>query len=121
MTAPQAVQTLMLVDDNPEFLLSAGAMLAEEGFDVVARISDTREVVQEVQRLRPAVVLVDVHMPVVTGFQVARLLAELDEPPIVFLISSRDAASFGDELMDAPVRGFISKRELSGHALASIL
>ena len=121
MGAPQAVQTLMLVDDSPEFLMSAGAMLAEEGFDVVACISDPRQVVQEVRRLRPAVVLVDVHMPLVDGFQVARLLAELDQPPNVVLVSSRDAASFGDDLNAAPVRGFISKRELSGHALAAMV
>jgi DNA-binding NarL/FixJ family response regulator len=111
----------MLVDDSLEFLQSAAAMLAEEGFDVVACISDPRRVAQEVQRLRPAVVVVDVHMPLVDGFEVARLLAELDQPPIVVLISSRDAASFGDDLTAAPVRGFISKRELSGPALAAMV
>jgi len=115
------VQTLMIVDDSPEFLLSAGAMLAEEGFDVVACISDPMQVVNEVLRLRPAVVLVDIHMPLVDGFQVARRLARLDQPPIVVLVSSRDADSFGDDLTAAPVRGFISKWELSGDALASMV
>ena len=96
-------------------------MLAEEGFDVVACISDPMRVVQEVQRLRPAVVLVDIHMPLLDGFQVARRLAELDQPPIVVLVSSREADSFGDDLTGAHVRGFISKWELSGHALASMV
>lgn len=114
-------RTLMIVDDSPEFLVSAGAMLAEEGFEVVAAISDATQVVPEVRRLGPAVVLVDIHMPLIDGFQVARLLAELDQTPIVVLISSRDADSFGDDLADAPVRGFLSKWELSGRALAAMV
>lgn len=114
-------RTLMIVDDSPEFLASAGAMLAEEGFEVVACVSDPTRVVGEVQRLRPAVVLVDIQMPLVDGFQVARLLAALETPPLVVLVSSRDTESYGADLRAAPVRGFISKWELSGHALASLV
>ncbi len=121
MGVPRAAQTLMIVDDSPEFLLSAAVMLAEEGFDVVACISDPLRVVEEVQRLAPLVVLLDVHMPLLDGFQIARLLAELDQPPTVVLISSRDADSFGDVLTAAPVHGFIPKWKLSGHALASMV
>jgi len=111
----------MIVDDSHEFLLSAGAMLEEEGFDVVACISNPTLVVPEVMRLGPAVVLMDIHMPLLDGFEVARLLAALDQPPTVILISSRDAGSFGDDLVRAPVRGFISKWELSGQALAALV
>jgi len=111
----------MIVDDSLEFLASAGAMLAEEGFDVVAAVSDATQVVSEVQRLAPSVVLVDIQMPLVDGFQIARLLAMLDPPPTVVLISSRDAEAYGADLGTAPIRGFISKWELSGHALASIV
>ena len=46
---------------------------------------------------------------------------KLDPPPLVVLVSSRDADSYGAELRAAPVRGFISKWELSGHALASMV
>ena len=116
-----ATRTLMIVDDSPEFLVSAGAMLAEEGFDVVAGISDATRVVPEVQRLGPAVVLVDVQMPRLDGFQIAHRLAKLDPRPIVVLISSRDADSYGADLQAAPVRGFISKWELSGRALAAMV
>jgi len=111
----------MIVDDSREFLVSAGAMLAEEGFDVVASVSDPVQVVREVERVRPDVVLLDIQMPLVDGFQIARLLAKLDGPPIVVLISSREADSYGADLRAAPVRGFISKWELSGQTLASIV
>ena len=113
--------TLVIVDDNAEFLASAEAMLGEEGFDVVGCVSDASRAIEEVRLLQPAVVLIDVQLPHVNGFELARQLAELDPRPIVILISSRDAAAYGSELKSAPVRGFISKWELSGDALAAMV
>ena len=111
----------MIVDDNLEFLASAEVMLGEEGFDVVGCISDASRAVDEVRRLQPAVVLLDVQLPLLNGFELARQLAQLDPRPIVILISSRDQAAYGSELRRAPVRGFISKWELSGDALAAMV
>ena len=116
-----ALPTLLIVDDNVEFLASAEAMLSEEGFDVVGCVSDASIAIEEVRRLQPAVVLLDVQLPVLDGFELARQLAQLDPRPIVILISSRDQAAYGSELRQAPVRGFISKWELSGDALAAMV
>ncbi len=111
----------MIVDDNVDFLASAEAMLGEEGFDVVGCISDASHAVEKVRFLQPAVVLLDVQLPHLNGFELARQLAELDPRPIVILISSRDPSAYGSELKSAPVRGFISKWELSGDALAAMV
>ena len=113
--------TLLIVDDNEEFLASAQAMLSEDGFDVVACVSDPSLVVDHVRSLRPAVVLLDIQLPLISGFELARRLADLQPRPIVVLISSRDAATYGSELIHAPVQGFIPKWELSGDALAAMV
>ena len=113
--------TLVIVDDNLAFLASAEATLSEEGFDVIGCVSDASRAVEEVRLLQPAVVLLDVQLPLLNGFELARQLAKLDPRPVVILISSRDAASYGSELTLAPVRGFISKWELSGDALAAMV
>lgn len=116
-----AVPTLVIVDDSQEFLASARAMLSEEGFDVVGCVSDPSAVVDHVHRLRPAIVLLDIQLPLISGFELARRLAVLKPRPIVVLISSRDAASYGSELTHAPVQGFIPKWELSGDSLAAVV
>jgi DNA-binding NarL/FixJ family response regulator len=116
-----AVPTLVIVDDNQEFLASAQAMLSEEGFDVVACVSDPSLAMDRVRAMQPAVVLLDIQLPSISGFELARRLAELQPRPIVILISSRDAASYGSELTLAPVQGFIPKWELSGDALAAMV
>ena len=110
---------LLIVDDNPEFCASAVALLGEGGYDVVGCVGSGGAAVDAVVRLRPSVVLLDVQLPDIDGFEVARRLAALDAPPAVVLISSRDARSYGDALAGAPVHGFVEKVDLSAAALAA--
>jgi len=113
--------TVLIVDDHEAFRESASALLEAEGFSVVGGVADGGGAVAAVERLRPAVVLVDVQLPDVDGFEVAERLALLPDPPAVVLISSREAAAYGRRLEAAPSRGFIAKRELSGAALAALV
>jgi DNA-binding NarL/FixJ family response regulator len=112
---------VLIVDDHPGFRESVGALLEAEGFAVVGEAVDGGTAIAEVARLRPEVVLLDVHLPDLDGFAVAERLARAPDPPTVVLISSRDEASFAPRLASAAARGFISKRELSGAALASLV
>jgi DNA-binding NarL/FixJ family response regulator len=66
-------------------------------------------------------VLLDVRLPDADGFAVAEWLAAGPDPPQVVLISSREAVTYGARIGAAPVRGFITKRELSGAALAALV
>ena len=112
---------MLIVDDHPEFRESAEALLEAEGFAVVAGAADGDEAVAAVERLRPQIVLVDVQLPGLDGFTVAERLAAVRDAPTVVLISSREAAAYGPRLDAAAARGFISKRELSGSALAALV
>ena len=71
--------------------------------------------------LRPDVVLLDINLPDLSGLVVADPLAEGVCAPMVVLISSREAESFGRRLHDAAALGFLSKRDLTGDALARLL
>ena len=115
------VPTVVIIDDSDDFLVSAAGMLNEEGFLVVGCFADPSTVIDEVRRLRPSLVLLDVQLPTTSGFAVAAELAGLEPRPVVVLTSSREAKSYGEELRNAPVRGFIAKRELSGAALATMV
>lgn len=113
--------TVLIVDDHADFRASATALLEAEGFAVVATVADGETAVEAVARLRPDVVLLDVQLPGPDGFAVADRLAQLEEPPRVVLISSREAAAYGARLDAAPARGFLAKREISGAALAALV
>jgi DNA-binding NarL/FixJ family response regulator len=112
---------VLIVDDHDGFCTSARLVLESEGFDVVGTAADAGEAVAATKRLDPDVVLLDVQLPDLDGFEVAQQLADLSRPPAVVLTSSRAASAFGDRVERAPVRGFLAKHELSGDALASLL
>jgi two-component system, NarL family, nitrate/nitrite response regulator NarL len=71
--------------------------------------------------LRPDLVLLDIGLPDIEGFDVARAIAANDPRPLVVLTSSRDASAFGPRLTAEPVLGFIPKDELSGSALRALV
>ena len=113
--------TVLIVDDHAAFRASASALLEAEGFTVAGEASDAATAVAAVEELRPAVVLLDIQLPDRDGFSVATELAAGATPPVVVLISSREARAYGSRIAEAAARGFIPKRGLSGAALAALL
>jgi CheY-like chemotaxis protein len=63
----------------------------------------------------------DIQLPDLDGFAVAERIAAWPDPPVVMLISSRDAAVYRSRLASTPARGFIAKSQLSGEALADLV
>ena len=113
--------TVLIVDDHAAFRASARALLQAEGFDVVGEAATGADGFLAAHRLKPRLVVLDIRLPDVDGFEVADRLAELENPPDVVLVSSRDAVSYGPRIARAPVRGFLPKSELSGAALRRLL
>jgi DNA-binding NarL/FixJ family response regulator len=114
-------RTVLIVDDHDAFRRDARALLAVEGFEVVGEAADGRTAIAEAARLRPRLVLLDVQLPDVDGFEVAARLAESADPPAVVLTSSRGVSAYRRRLADSPARGFLPKSELSGEAVAALL
>jgi DNA-binding NarL/FixJ family response regulator len=113
--------TVLIVDDHEDYRRSASSLLEAEGFAVVGEAADGAAAIEAVARLRPDVVLLDIQLPDVDGLRVAEWLAATRDPPSIVLISSREAAAYGSRLDEVPARGFITKRELSGAALAALV
>ncbi len=110
-------RTVLIVDDHPSFRATARLLLEADGWTVVGEARDGVSGVEEAARLRPDLVLLDVNLPDIDGFEVAgRITAAGDAPPIV-LISSRDARDFGELVERCGAAGFVSKADLSGDAL----
>jgi DNA-binding NarL/FixJ family response regulator len=108
--------TLLIVDDHPGFRSAARQLLQQHGYEVVGEVGDGESALDAVPTLRPDVVLLDVQLPGIDGFEVA---SRLPEDVAVVMVSSRDAADFGRLVERAD--GFIPKHELSGPALDAAL
>jgi DNA-binding NarL/FixJ family response regulator len=112
-------RSVLVVDDHAGFRRWARVFLEAEGYQVVGEAAGGAAAVREVARLHPEVVLLDVHLPDMDGFEVARQMA--GEGPAIILISSRDRGDFGDRVRASGVRGFLAKADLSGAAIAAVL
>jgi DNA-binding NarL/FixJ family response regulator len=113
--------TVLIVDDHAPFRSFARALLQADGFSVVGDVGDGASALREVQRLHPDVVLLDIQLPDIDGFEVTRQLAAEGNHSAIVLISSRDASDYRRRLAGSGARGFIAKSELSGASLDAVL
>jgi len=112
--------TVLIVDDHEGFRRVARELLEADGVEVVGEAADGESAITEAARLRPQLVLLDVQLPGIDGFEVAARLGEASDPPAVVLTSSYSADSYRQRLAQSPARAFIPKGELSGGALAAL-
>lgn len=112
--------TLLIVDDHAGFRAHARALLEAEGLSVVGEAEDGASGLEAVRMLRPDVVLVDIGLPDIDGFELARRLAIAGPPPLVVLTSTRQASELGTQLRSTPALGFVSKDELSASAIRAL-
>ena len=113
--------TALIVDDHPSFRRFARKLLESAGYVVVGDAEDGASAIDAVTKLRPDVVLLDVLLPDMSGFDVAKELAERPERPLVVLTSSRSASDLGQLVRSEHATGFISKRDLTVATLAALV
>ena len=97
---------ILVVDDDPSIRETVSQILELEGYPVETA-ADGAEALRAVERARPAVVLLDMRMPVLDGWGFARALHERGvELPIVVMTAAQDARRWADEIGAA---GHLSK------------
>jgi DNA-binding NarL/FixJ family response regulator len=118
---PQRGRRVLVVDDHPSFRSCVRALLTSEGFDVVGEADDGESALALAAELSPDLVLLDIQLPDISGFEVVSRLHEKNPELEIVLVSSRDQDAYGSALGASGARGFITKGELSGPALARLL
>ena len=113
--------SVLIVDDHPSFRASARMILESEGWNVVGEAADGTRALAAAAELQPDLVLLDIQLPDLDGFEVSSRLASNGGGPVVILVSSRDCEDYGSLAFSSGARGFIPKAELSGAALEALL
>jgi CheY-like chemotaxis protein len=116
-----AVTTVLIVDDNVAFRRVASELLEDLGFSVVGEAGEGRTAIAEAARLRPDAVLLDVHMPDMDGFSVARQLTRRQRALRVVLTSTDASAGSAATLESSGAVGFLAKHELAATDLRRLL
>ena len=90
---------IMVVDDEPDILLTVGQMLEMSGYEVVSA-KDGNECIDKLNQSEtdPDLIILDIMMPNVSGWDVAAKIKEnpkWKDIPIVFLTAKGDTMSVG--------------------------
>jgi DNA-binding NarL/FixJ family response regulator len=112
---------VLIVDDHPSFRSAARLLLEHEGFEVVGEAEDGITGLQASADLSPDVVLLDINLPDIDGFDVASRICLCTAAPKVVLTSSRDPREFGPLVSRSGAQGFVPKGELSGDRITALL
>ena len=110
-----------LVDDQAIIRAGLARILSPaDGFEVVAECADGRQAVNELPRLRPDVVLMDVRMPVLDGIAATAQLRALDDPLDVLVLTT-----FGEDdvlwgAIEAGAAGFVLKDSSAEDLIAAV-
>jgi len=112
----------LIVDDSPDFVRAARALLEQQGIDVVGVAASAEEAVQRAEEVRPNVTLVDIDLDGDSGFAVARTLkVKGDAGGQLIMVSTHAEDEFAELIEASPAIGFVAKSELSAGAIRALL
>lgn len=98
--------TVLVVDDDTSILDTVSSILSGEGYLVVSAATG-EEALAAVARKQPALILLDMRMPVMDGWAVARALREQgNKVPIVVMTAAESAKRWADEV---GAEGYLAK------------
>lgn len=102
---------ILVADDEPDVLfMTAFSLRTVGGFDVI-EARNGLEAVEKAQELRPDLIILDIKMPRMNGYDACRRLKEIDEledVPVIFL-SAKGQRQEIEEGMSVGAAGYILK------------
>ncbi|WP_404400973.1 response regulator [Idiomarina seosinensis] len=107
----QHSERIFIIDDEPANLKLVQRMLSGQGYTQLVLIKDPRDVLDLYQQQRPDLILLDINMPYLDGYQVIEKLQALKDdllPPIVML-TAQHGKDFLLRALAAGARDYISK------------
>jgi len=108
--------TVLLADDHQVVREGLRVLLeTEQDIEIVAEAWNGRQAIELAQKTDPAVVVMDISMPELNGLDATRQIKRAVPGTRVLVLSSYDDLECVDEMVDAGVTGFLSKRSAATH------
>jgi DNA-binding NarL/FixJ family response regulator len=110
---------LVLADDNPEVLEMLADMLQPD-YVVAGAFSDGLSVLQQVSNLKPDVIILDISLPDMTGFDVVRQLKKNGAGSKVIFLTVHENIDFVRAAFDLDAAGYVFKSRISSDLIEAI-
>lgn len=110
---------VVLADDHNEILQAETALLKPH-FDVIGVAHDGASLVEEVERLHPDVVVLDITMPQMGGIDALRKLIGSGCEAKFVVLTVHSEEEFVKACLEEGARGFVWKARMKGHLIAAV-
>ena len=107
-TNTESKPRVLVVDDHPEMLVSVSKMLATD-FDVVGVATDGQAALESARQAEPDLIVMDVAMPRLDGFQAVRALRRTPSQAKVVFLSMHESDDYVVEAFECGGQGFVLK------------
>ena len=113
---------VLIADDHRLFAEALEAILAaDERIEVVGQASDGSKAVELARTLDPDLVLMDVSMPVLDGFEATREIRAAGEDVRVIMLTGSNSRADVDRSREAGASGYITKDRIASELVAAIV
>jgi DNA-binding NarL/FixJ family response regulator len=110
---------VLICDDQEAFRRAAREVVnATDGFEVVGETETGEESVVAAERLRPNLVLMDVHLPGIDGLEASRRIKAERAEVVVLLLSTYDREDFATRIAASGASAFIAKAAFGSDSLS---
>ncbi len=110
---------ILLADDHRMMAEGLKALLPEE-FELVGIVEDGRAMIEAAERLRPDVIVADVTMPSLNGFEALTQLRKTHPNIKVVFLTMHQNAAYARRALDAGASGFVVKHSASEELVVAI-
>jgi len=110
---------ILLADDHKMFAEGLESLLRDE-FDCVDRVEDGRALVEAALRLNPDVILVDISMPVLNGFDAVREIKESGSKAKIIFLTMHGDKSLIAEAFSCGASGYVLKQSAGEELITAI-
>ena len=114
----------VLMADDHSLILAGLRKLVETECEVVGTVEDGRALVEAAQKLRPDLILLDISMPHLNGFEAARQLRILAPDSKLIFLTMHASPTYATEAFQVGVSGYLLKRSAASElslAIRSVL
>lgn len=117
-----ADQKIMVVDDDSQYVRLLERILQINSYHNIYSITDSRKVIDSYKQSKPNLLLIDIEMPYLNGFEIIKMLKEEVEDDIlpVIVISAHNDWDHKKRAMELGAQDFIGKPFSQSDILRSI-
>jgi DNA-binding NarL/FixJ family response regulator len=102
---------VLLADDHVRLLAELRARLSKL-FEIIGAVEDGQQAVDEALRLEPDVLVLDISMPIMNGFEAAARLRDLKCKAKVIILTTYEDDEYIDAAFSSGASAYVTKRHL---------